>query len=425
MQNLSSIIAILGIEWVLFCLAEIVFPAKCIYGDSFIVYFYFAVYYIFMAVPAFAIVGHKKFVSNSVGLVSSDEVKNIDYLILTCFATTIAGFMLLFYNRVFLQQINYSSGIAEAREQWKTVGLDTGTSIFGILGNVFLAAYLPLTCILLLKFEVLKQRSRVLGIISIIIGLGSYSVFSGGRTPMLITLTLIISMLLVRWGKKLKIYPGKAYVKIVYVPVIVIVALGYTLYVFDSRSKMNNIDPSVYAESWIYYLGGEIKSNNAIIESMPEFIEPAMYHSITTGAYLLHSIWSFQTILESKDRPGSILLTRVRYIASRFGIGTAVEPWLLNGFFIPLPGAALYDFGIFGMLITALLHGCLLGWGLLCFSKPTKNLLLVCASGMIMLTTIIAPMGFAPDMLIFPFFVTFSTILELLIRASKRSFNFN
>lgn len=425
MRKLSSIVVLLGIEWVLFCLVEFIFPAKCIYGDSFLVYFYFAIYYLLMAVPALIIVGDKKFFSDSVGMLSSDEVKNIDYWIFICFVTTFAGFILLFYNRVILQQIDYGSGIAEAREQWKTVGLETGTSIFGVIGNVFLAAYLPLTCILLLKYEVLKRRSRALGISSILIGLGSYSVFSGGRTPMLITLTLIIAMLLVRWGMNLKIYPGKAYVKIVYIPVIITVALGYTLYVFDSRSKMNNIDPSVYAESWIYYLGGEIKSNNAIIENMPEFIEPAMYHSITTGAYLLHSIWSFQTILESKDRSGSILLTRVRYIANRFGIGSAPEPWLLYGFFIPLPGAALYDFGLVGMLLTALLHGSLLGWGLLCFAKPTKNLLRVCISGMIFLTTIIAPMGFAPDMLIFPFLVTFSVILELAIRVTKKSFNLN
>ena len=252
----------------------------------------------------------------------------------------------LFYDRYFLRSIDYFSvGSARARELLNEGEFDS--SFFSVFGNFFLYCYLFPLIRSVLFWEERGSWAHLWVVVLAALQLGAISYLSGGRTAILITLSLCAGALVVRTmlGKPVKpafFTAGRMF----FLLVSVIAAFGF---IFWLRSNTFGS-----GDSFAYFLnickhltGGMALSCDFGVESGP--LKDVINYLNLVMLYGIHGTWLTEEIVQFGWQGGWITPQGLfSLVFSRFGV--EAPPSAFSGFWVPGPAALLNDAGFFGVL---------------------------------------------------------------------------
>lgn len=278
-----------------------------------------------------------------IGVHSSDSISKKIYSLTLL---SLIGLILIAYDRVIVQGVDYTDGIALAREYWRQGAEDRSgvSSIFNVIGNLIFPSVFIAFVLAIFFNERLNapKRDFILSFLSMVI----FSALTGGREVLLVGIAFAIVGLTFRVSSNLSMIPGnlKGAVYIVAATVLV-----FSIYIGYQRSITYTAGLQWYSDSLAERLGGEYVSGSNLMfikRMVPEIIMPVLI-------YFAHVKWSFINIIASQEVDGLStfrllikLLTDFRVVEIFETASPSYSPNWITG-----TGSLYYDFGIFGMII--------------------------------------------------------------------------
>jgi hypothetical protein len=338
---------------------------------------------------------------------------------MTSLALGLVGFACLVIDRVFIQHIDYSEGIAVARELWRKAGEEREgvSSPLSVLGYLFGFSFFVATTVAQLHWEQLRKSDRRAVLAGAILLIAGNSLLTGGRSVVLIQLAAMLAVGTLRKAIGLSFMSGRNVRTIVGAILIMVAALSYSLYVFSERAAIGDTLPAIYAEGMVEHLGGETTDGFGVLERLPLMIGSVGQFGTLAGAYLTHSYGTFESALEFEQKPGNVSFAFLRELLYKSGLLKQDDQgWPLEGRFMPLPGALWYDFGWIGFLLGAVVVGVLVGSAPALASMFSGGIFAIGMSEFALLTGFLAPLLLSMDILSVPFMILGFLQMEVIAR---------
>jgi hypothetical protein len=336
------------------------------------------------------------------------RVPDLERLVWLAIALSIVGFACLCFDRIVLQGIDFSQGIAVARQLWRRSGEEREgvSSLFSVVGYLLGFTFFAATTLGHLHWEFLRRRTRWGIIVSATILVAVNSLLTGGRSIVLIQLACVVAVCGLRAMLGKKMMPGRGARIWLGATLAMIVAIGYSLYVFSARADSGKVPPEVYVTGMLGFLGGQPTQAFYTLKVLPPSLAATTQFATVAGAYLTHSFGTFESVLELQQTPGSVSFGFVRELLAKLGVGEIyVELWSLSGRFLSVPGSLWYDFGWVGFYIGALVVGVLFGITPYLLRIRNGAGLSLVAVLVILITGLLAPLVLSIDILCVPFLI--------------------
>jgi oligosaccharide repeat unit polymerase len=340
------------------------------------------------------------------------------------------GSLALIYDKVFEQGIDYSSGVAIAREEWRKLGEvreNNASSIFSVLGYFFGSAYYVAIVLAVTQVRVVSPKFRIQSLLIAFVLLMINSAITGGRSNILLVAVFIFAAFWSRKGLALRnVFPGAS--QRLAVKLLLLLGFIYTVYIFYERADAGVSDALSYAIEFLPFLGLEISYEYlAWLDGSALSALSAML--VLTSSYLTHSFATVAAIVDAIPENKTIIFMHLARIANKLGlIGLPDGDWFLAGRFPSVPGALLYQFGLLGFIGGSLLLGALSelcrSWAL----KRPDRLMPLGSYVLAYATLLLTPALFAGDFLSFPFVVgsfVQLAVIDRFLRQRHRNTEFN
>ena len=169
------------------------------------------------------------------------------------FIVSFVSLVAVFYDRIYIQGVSYSDGIAHARESWRAMASsrDGVSSALNVLGNLFFPFSFFVFALSLSFFENLsKPKIRLYGA-SFLIFL--FSVLTGGRELLLILCSISLSSLCLRSSMNMPLLPKRLKFEVITLFALIV---GFAIYVGYARSQSYSDGIAWYSNSLAERLGG-------------------------------------------------------------------------------------------------------------------------------------------------------------------------
>jgi hypothetical protein len=331
---------------------------------------------------------------------------------------SLIGLAASLYDKIYLQGIDYSQGVAVARESWKMQrSSEAGiSSIFSAMGYLLGGFYFITAVTLPLVWSQLKKIKRVFLLVSVIIVVLAGSASIGGRSSFLLLASFCVATIALKKTKpkikKIRINKPLIFNAIIIICAIALVAY-YVVFITFERAEMNQMSVVEYIEDFMPFLHMEI---SPWFENITEQ-NPALtysYPAIFSAVYLLHSFSICAAIISNYSQIGPnefILFDHAINIARKIGINfRPSEEWFLSGRCPSLPGALLHDYGLCGVCVGAIILGVLCG---VCSAKVKSRITMWSLTGFIFTGSVVvlSPYGFSLDILM-GYFALFAFIIS-------------
>lgn len=270
--------------------------------------------------------------------------------------SAISGFILIFYDRIFIRGIDYSVGLRNARYQW----LDsTGGSLASILGNILISFGYVGLFFLIFHYEYLSRFKKILLSVACLVSILGHAALNGGRSNILLGIIFVIISLIIKKGNQKKLlnsFDLKG-IKLLFISTII---FGYIIFVTVSSAMLGDFDLQTLTNLGIDSLYGQVDEWFYDIEK----IDKNLYLIVYFLAYLYHGQWTTQVAFTLTNKfgeytfyPFKVILYKLDLISQPLEQGYFAE----TGAFMALPGAFYYDFGFLGVIILSLVLGVLFG----------------------------------------------------------------
>jgi hypothetical protein len=344
---------------------------------------------------------------------------DVHTLIVISLVLSFCGLGFLVVDKVFVQQVDFSQGIAIARELWREEGEARAgvSSIFSVGGYLLAFTFFVPAALTHLWWESLRPLVRRTALVSVALLVFANSLLTGGRSIVLMQIAAFVATGALRALAGRRFFPGRVLAATLYIGTALILAVGYSLYVFSERAAAVGIDPYDYSIGMLAYLGGTPNETFASLDDLPPGISGVLQFGVIAGAYLTHSFGTFESVLDMGTTPGSASLVFARVLLGKLGlIGPIEEEWILTGRFLSMPGALWYDFGWFGLVLGAVLLGILLGAiraGFVERGTMFPGTMLGLSIGIIG-SALVSPILIGVDMLAFPFMLLGFVIMDVI-----------
>ncbi len=318
---------------------------------------------------------------------------------------SVLGTFFLAYDKLTLQGIDYTQGLAMARGQWQRMSEAREgkvSSLFSAFGYLFGGAYFVSLALASSRRVRLSDQRRMLFLFLGLLLLMANSALTGGRSSILLAIAFV-SYSYFSSGQSEPLWHSKM-TRLSFFAIGTILAF-YLLYVFYARAMRSEIESAAYSLDFLAYLG---------LEPMPWFVD--LVNSSTLGAllamgnlavsYLTHSFVTTGAILEyAGDEKGQALFSHLISIGAKLGLVSSPNEWFLSGRFPSLPGGLYLQYGLSGLLLGSAIIGVISGLSSLLYARRPDSLILFFVCGSIECVLLLSPFLFAGDLLFFPFIV--------------------
>ena len=335
----------------------------------------------------------------------SCEIPTANTLIRLALWMSVIGTFCLIYDKVFVQGIDYSNGVAVAREEWRKLGEDrdsNASSIFSVLGYLFGSAYYVAIVLAVTQVGVVTPKLRMKSFLVAFVLLMINSALTGGRSNLLLVAVFVLAAFGARKGLVLSnVFPRVS--QRLAIKLALLLGFAYTVLIFYQRAAAGESDAVNYAIEFLPFLGFEASNeyqaglDDSALSSLSAML-------VLTISYVTHSFATVAAIVDANPENKTILFLHLAGIANKLGlIGPPDGDWFLAGRFPSVPGSLLYQFGWLGFFGGSLLLGAL---SELCRSWAAKRpdrLMPLGSSVMAHVTLLLTPALFAGDFLSFPF----------------------
>ena len=350
------------------------------------------------------------------------SIPGVSALIYVAIALSILGLAASTYDKVYVQQIDFSEGVAFAREEWRRAGEDREgqvSSIFSVLGYLFGSMYYVAAVLAITQTRTLSTRKRWYTVLACFVLVIANSVITGGRSSVLLLGAFAVAAFSARSGLALKtLFVSKTKRRLA----LGLIVLGglYIIYIFLARADAQGIPVLRYALQLLPFLG--VDAN----ESFSRWANGGFFESVVTVfvlalTYITHSFAIVAAIIDAPDEDKRLIFAHIATLLYRVGLGVKPDvDWYLVGRFPSVPGALLYQYGGFGFSVTSFFFGVLSGASRVWTARKPSRLMPLgtyVMSGSILLLT---PALFAGDFLSFPFVVGSFLMLSVLGRLLER-----
>jgi len=331
---------------------------------------------------------------------------------------SIVGTAFLIYDKIYIQGIDYSQGIAFAREEWRRMGEYRDgeiSSIFSVLGYLFSSGYFVAGVLTVAVKGGLSQRFRFFSLLCVFLLLMINSLISGGRSNVLLLVTLLSAAMSSQYGWNFRGFINGRFARIV-VSAMILLAAAYTLYVFYERAEASNLTAVEYVTGFLPYLGLEIDGWYLDVLAEDSLVSLSAIFVLAMG-YITHSFSTTAAIIDGIQEDKVIVFLHAMNIFNKLGLVAPPDSsWFLAGRFPSLPGALWYQYGVLGVFF----GGFFLGVG----CALAKYMFVVRASRIVPLALYVAsyavlvlsPMLLVMDFMSFPF-VILSFVQVAVLRA--------
>lgn len=326
-------------------------------------------------------------------------------LIRIALGMSIIGFFFLTYDKVYIQGIDFSDGIAVAREEWRRVGEEREgqvSSIFSVMGYLMGSGYYVAAVLAVTQVRVLSARKRVWVLLGSFMLLMVNSAITGGRSNVLLIAVFILGALAARGGLNLrKIFDTQAQRRTVIVAAGL--ALAYTLFIFYQRAQASDVSALEYALDFLPFLGLEAD------EWYRSLMEGSIANSLSAilvlaVSYVTHSFATVAAIIDAPTEDKTIMFLHIRGILSKLGLVNPPDGnWFLAGRFPSFPGALWHQYGGIGFVFGSLLLGVMSAFANAWTARQPARLLPLGVFVMVYGVLLLTPALFAADFLSFPF----------------------
>ena len=344
--------------WMIYWFVIILIPVKSIYPATYQAFFLQLTFVVLVFLSFYftsTILGTKEIDENNFFVIN----KSYTYIKIAMILSLI-GFLFLIYDKVFIQGINYSEGLAFAREQWRQQGEGREvevSSIFSVFGYLFSSSYFVAAILSITQNNILTTYQRFGTLLLCLLFSISNTIITGGRS----TLFLFVVFILISLSSRNLITLQKSIfnkkLSLVLFFIFLFIAT-YFILIFYQRAELSDTDANLYVLNFLPYLG---------------LMPVEWYDNLLRKLGL--SLFSY-------------------------------DEWFLSGRFPSLPGAFLHQFGAFGFVFASIFLGSinaiLKRWRKLCPTHlfPLGTLI------MVEVILILSPLLFAGDFLSFPFILT-------------------
>lgn len=354
------------------------------------------------------------------------EIPTASKLIRIALWMSVIGSLALIYDKVFVQGVDYSNGVAVAREEWRKLGDEregSASSIFSVLGYFFGSAYYVVIVLAVTQIRVVSPKLRMQSLLIVFVLLMINSAITGGRSNLLLVAVFVFSAFRARKGLALfNVFPGAN--QRLTIKLALLLGFAYTVFIFYERADAGGSDALNYAIEFLPFLGLETSYEyRAGLDGSALSSLSAML--VLTVSYVTHSFATVAAIVDANPENKTIVFLHLAGIANKLGlIGPPDGDWFLAGRFPSVPGSLLYQFGWLGFIGGSLLLGAL---SELCRSWAAKRpdrLMPLGSYVMAHATLLLTPGLFAGDFLSFPFvlgsFVQL-TVIDRFLRLNRRN----
>lgn len=359
-----------------------------------------------------------------------DEIPTANKLIRIALGMSVIGSLALMYDKVFVQGIDYSNGIAVAREEWRELGEDRDgniSSIFSVLGYLFGSAYYVAIVLAVTQVGVVSPKLRMQSLLVAFVLLMINSAITGGRSNLLLVAVFVLAAFGARKGLALfNVFPRVS--QRLAIKLALLLGFAYTVLIFYQRAEAGEANALDYAIEFLPFLGFEA-SNEYWAGLDDSALSTLSAMLVLTISYVTHSFATVSAIVDADPENKTILFLHLAGIANKLGlIGPPDGDWFLAGRFPSVPGSLFYQFGWLGFIGGSLLLGALSELCRRWAAKRTDRLMPLGSYVMAHGTLLLTPALFAGDFLSFPFvlgsFVQLA-VIDRFLRLNRRNTELN
>lgn len=346
-------------------------------------------------------------------LAGSSDLASSRQLVRVALWMSVVGLAALTYDRVAIQGVDYSEGIAAAREEWRELGEDRegqASSVFSMLGYLIGSAYCVAIVLALTQSRALTPAQRLWALLASFALLLANSIISGGRSSVLLVAVVSLAALASRRGLRLAdLLPGR-WARRSFTAALGLAA-AYLLYVFRERAQAGDTDVLEYALDFLPFLGLQVvPSYERTLDG--GFLSGLSALLVLAVSYATHSFATVAAIVAAAPEDKTIVFLHLATLLSKLGL---IQPpdgeWFLAGRMPSLPGALWHQFGTIGFAVGSVLLGALAAAARRWTARRPQRLLPLGVFALGGATLMLTPLLFAPDFLSFPF--AFGSFVQL------------
>ena len=331
------------------------------------------------------------------------SIKEVKLLINFGLILSFLGLGLSFYDKIFIQEIDFNAGLTAARHQMKDAGELRGanvSSIFSALGHLFSSGYFLSGSLIVLYREKLGSKYKVLGYLLVFSLLIIASALSAGRSSILLLAVFMIGAYGISPRRHLPTGDkgGNRLLGLIALSLLGI----YILYIFNDRAVLTGVNLREYSETFFAYLG--LKINTVIARFFSN--DSPIYLILLALGYLSHSYSTSNLLLDSLDESKTIIFIHTTRLLQKAGLAPEMHfDWVLAGRFPSLPSALVYQFGYSGFILASVAIGISCGLASLMITHTNAGIfrLMLFLSAFSLL--VISPLLLSFDFLAFPFVI--------------------
>ena len=409
--------------WLIYWGAIALLPVKSVYpatAQAFLLQFTF----VFLVLTAYGFTGFVLKLRKVPEAVSFD-IPGTPTLIKIALGMSFIGFVFLIYDKVYIQGINYSEGVAVAREQWRQLGEDRAgqaSSVFSIFGYLFGSAYYVAAVLAITQIRILSASQRIWILITCFLMLMGNSVITGGRSNVVLLGIFIVGAMVSRRGLSFRKLLESQFHRWTLI-LAVGLAASYTVFIFYERADASELSGLEYVLDFLPFLGLEMAEwYQSLLDGSALSSLSAML--VLAVSYVTHSFATTAAIIDGPTEDKTIIFVHMVSILSRLGLSNNPDnEWFLAGRFPSFPGALWHQFGVTGFFFGSILLGIGCAAAAAWTAVRPARLLPLGVFVMAYVVLILTPLLFVGDFLSFPFVAVAFFILALIGRLLRPQVN--
>jgi oligosaccharide repeat unit polymerase len=336
-------------------------------------------------------------------------------LIWTAIILSTVGLVALAYDKIMVQGIDFSHGLAAARLQWSELAAareGRPSSVFSIAGYLLGSSYYVATTLAVAQRRAVSLPHRSAALAASFLLVLANSALTGGRSGLLLWVVFVLAAWGIRQGARPRDRLAGPFWRIS-IALALAIALGYVLFIFYQRADISSGQVDHYALEFLPFLG--LKPDPWYVE----WVDGAALGDLTAvlvlaTSYLSHSFATVAAIVDAPTEDKTILFGHILDMMNRLGLAPQPDgDWFLAGRLPSVPGALWHQFGPSGFIVGSLLIGAICALANVWYAQRPTQLLPVGAYVGAEATLMLTPALLAFDVLSFPFAVVGFAILAV------------
>jgi hypothetical protein len=405
------------LTWCIYWGVYLIQPVHTIFSSTSHAFFY-QVYFV-----AFVTFGYlfSFFIFKKIGKSAIDKYREypilfINRIIKTGYVLSLFGVLLLFIDKIFIQEIDFTQSIAVIRDQWQLNAAlrdDSISSIYSAIGYLVGSSYYLCLLLLFSPNYILPKKRRIILILIGFIFLFLNSLLIGGRSGILLLISLVPFSYFSNSHFQHKSLFSSKFDKASLI-IICILFVIYSSYIFELRAFRSGLSVNEYITIFMDSLGLQ---EYDFIKEPENWIMNFLRILNFIVSYLTHS---FSTMAEIADYSGSsqnVIFLTYQLLLSKLNLMTYLpNDILLHGRLASLPGLLFLTNNYAGIFFGAFVLGFLSN---LMNYIYRNNVLLVLPLIFVSLfesILILSPYLFSWDLIFFPFVISGGLITYILAK---------